>query len=1352
MAPPAEDYYCWQFQPNTFDPSRCRSCLRPNHMHLSTTTSEHANAAELHDLQEMGVGDKNNDEDNNYEDDLALSEVTTCASSDDVSGGWTFEWNLERSPSPQWEPENCETDFQPSFLNQWGQSERSTSLSPRSPSAGQTEMTQLDPSSPRDAENSGMDERRGRDMSRRASESRGGREKESGYFSPDRRGDGVRQMEEENKRTYRYYERGHPLPNNYVPEPKACVPYRNVSLGLPSQRRNPDTYMQATWRSESPQRYTYHSNFRQGTDSERNSPTRHSSLSPDRYRLSESPVEPRRGSSHCRSQARASLQGSFQIQSNCASRHTSGRSSPSCRRGSMASYNALAHRRTDSFQLQSGEYEDHKICSKESRSLSQASNKHSLDSEKLYRNLESISHCRSSAVRQISYEGSQASPQSRTALSSLANTLSHNSREVSPSRNGYSPQSHVSLREPDLRDKRLSQSQGSWQGSSHSLPNLPSSHGSSSSRREGAGSHILVGSPSHVAVTDSHKVNEGVASWQGFSHSILSRPPSQASSSSRRIADSQVLGGSPSYFAVTEPDEANEGVGSWQGSSHSLLGHTPSQGFYSSRLLVDSQVDGSPSHVVATDTVNSNNGIVKVSSERSKSNIRRGMDALLLSEPKKAVVEPEEVGMTMDDYIVLADIPKIQVEAEETFPGLRRRNESPSPCRDQRQRSYRYQDKTDICSPRLEPDESRRGRERGRDRREKFRDLDTERQSAASLHAQTSDQSGKHRSLKVKDRARPKDPQARGWMSRLNEQGKWKRQWFVLGDTSLRYYRDSEAEESDNLDGEISLTSCVNVSDCDVEKNYGLQIQTKRVVFTLSAVTSRIRQNWVRLLKQAIQNNTNQSDSSSEKENPRSRRLSSSQPPAQFPCEGSSHEPATSIYNTVVANTNRDPTIEGDLGRDLSLATQREQGEGWDREQAKRLEERNKWFEGGFPLSEMSTRWDSMELKRGSIPVPVNETIDSEVNKKWTEFETSFRDLSDQSLIGTQAYQPSSQGEALSINSQTLQTNKAEALQKEQVETVKKERQAMGIDVDSPCGPGAPCRAKLEAMEVAHRKEMQELQEKHARERRKLEEERGRMLQEESQAAAKAIEALKAAHREELQREVEKARSLDGGAAHMDSYRGHMPQADVLHSELNVLSEHYSQKCLELRSSEQSNKNRETELDHKKKEMEQLQRENQELKTKLAEEISRMRLFITGQRSDVVSLCKTEATPSNLEGLSAAIATFLVENAHTDDTPQVAYRKALLLKRLTWTSFILSKVTTLLRAKENEVQYLKKEISCLQNEVQTLMKEKEAVYKLYKEAYVELSDTRGRSQLELGSLNEHLRLANAALQEGDRQT
>lgn len=61
----------------------------------------------------------------------------------------------------------------------------------------------------------------------------------------------------------------------------------------------------------------------------------------------------------------------------------------------------------------------------------------------------------------------------------------------------------------------------------------------------------------------------------------------------------------------------------------------------------------------------------------------------------------------------------------------------------------------------------------------------------------------------------------------------------------------------------------------------------------------------------------------------------------------------------------------------------------------------------------------------------------------------------------------------------------------------------MGIEVDSLCSPGAPCRARLEAMEAAHQKEMHDLQEKHAQEVRELEGRRDKMLQEESQAAAK---------------------------------------------------------------------------------------------------------------------------------------------------------------------------------------------------------------------------------------------------------
>ncbi|XP_035493339.2 TRIO and F-actin-binding protein-like [Scophthalmus maximus] len=671
-----------------------------------------------------------------------------------------------------------------------------------------------------------------------------------------------------------------------------------------------------------------------------------------------------------------------------------------------------------------------------------------------------------------------------------------------------------------------------------------------------------------------------------------------------------------------------------------------------------------------------------------------------------------EVGMTMEDYILLADIPKIQLESEEEIPGLRRRNQSPSPCRDQRVRTYRHQDEIDVCSSGLEPDVGSRGRERGRDRREKCRDSEngrsSRRPSTASLHTQSSEnQSGKHRPSKLKERAPPEHLQTQGWMSRLDEHEKWRKHWFVLGDTSLRYYRDSEPEESDDLDGEIDLTTCVNVSDCDVEINYGLRIQTKRAVFTLSAVTSRIRRNWVKLLKLAIQNNTHQLDTGSEKENPLSRRPSSCQPLTRFTCKDSGYEPTAST--TTAANSHqanhhhhrRHQTVDGRLHTDLSPASQREEGEGWDREQAKRLEERNKWFEEGVPFSEMSSRWDSMELKKGSVLVPVIETMDLEVTRKWVEFEKlSFRDISAQTLIGahqpsspqasqspvtTQTYQSSSNeaehtvtGSQADLTSsqqdlpssngvKTNQTNTAEALQKEalslrkQVESIKKERAAMGIEVDSPCGPGAPCRARLEAMEVNHRKALQELQCQHEREIKDLEEQRDTMLQQESQAAAKAMEALRAAHREELEREVEKARRSPGEAAHVDtSHRGHMPQADVLHSELDVLSDRYSQKCLELNSTEQSSKSRETELGHKEKELEQLRRENQELKAKLAEEISRMRSFITGQRSDMTSLGSAERT--------------------------------------------MSEVEMLLRAKENEVQYLKKEISCLQSEVQSLNK------------------------------------------------
>uniref|UniRef100_A0A3P8ZEN9 PH domain-containing protein n=2 Tax=Esox lucius TaxID=8010 RepID=A0A3P8ZEN9_ESOLU len=550
-------------------------------------------------------------------------------------------------------------------------------------------------------------------------------------------------------------------------------------------------------------------------------------------------------------------------------------------------------------------------------------------------------------------------------------------------------------------------------------------------------------------------------------------------------------------------------------------------------------------------------------------------------------------------------------------------------------------------------------------------------------------------------------------MSKLDEYGEWRRHWFVMGDAALSFYRDSEAEESHDLDGEIDLTDCVNVLDWDTDNNYGFQIHTKEAVFTLSASTSRIRRSWVKALRQAVQQprpSPRQSDDSGRGRHGYRPPASPHSPPSNPPCEDSEPQSPSSTPRAHQMDSE-------DLDRMSSkmfVASQREAGEGWDREQAKRLEERNKWFEEGIPFSDRGGRWESLELKTGGVPLAVTHTMDVDVSKKWAELESlSFREMSELSLIGAQTNQ--SHETIPNGTTQTILTTSAMALQREalslrqQVKGLRMERVAMGTEVEGMCGPGAPCSQRLEAMEEAHHRALKELQESHARQIRDLQAQRDRLLQEESKATAQAVEALNWVHSEELVREVEKARRMPGGQAHVDpTYNGQMPQADAFSSELDVLSERYSQKCLELSRAEQSGKDRETELNRMEREMEQLCKENKELQARLTEEISRMRCFIMGQRSACVSPGNCERSPSELE--------------------------------------------MLLRAKENEVVYLQKEVSCLRNEVQSLTMEKQNAWDRYKEVYVELSAMKGTSELEIRNLKEHLRLANAALQEGGRDT
>ncbi|XP_035603820.1 golgin subfamily A member 4 isoform X3 [Oncorhynchus keta] len=88
----------------------------------------------------------------------------------------------------------------------------------------------------------------------------------------------------------------------------------------------------------------------------------------------------------------------------------------------------------------------------------------------------------------------------------------------------------------------------------------------------------------------------------------------------------------------------------------------------------------------------------------------------------------------------------------------------------------------------------------------------------------------------------------KGWMTKLYEDGMWKKHWFVLTDQSLRYYRDSIAEEAADMDGEIDLSTCYDVTEFPVQRNYGFQILSKEGACTLSAMTSGIRRNWIQAI------------------------------------------------------------------------------------------------------------------------------------------------------------------------------------------------------------------------------------------------------------------------------------------------------------------------------------------------------------------------------------------------------------------------------------------------------------------------------------------------------------------------
>ncbi|CAG7816532.1 unnamed protein product [Allacma fusca] len=119
------------------------------------------------------------------------------------------------------------------------------------------------------------------------------------------------------------------------------------------------------------------------------------------------------------------------------------------------------------------------------------------------------------------------------------------------------------------------------------------------------------------------------------------------------------------------------------------------------------------------------------------------------------------------------------------------------------------------------------------------------------------------------------------------------------------------------------------------------------------------------------------------------------------------------------------------------------------------------------------------------------------------------------------------------------------------------------------------CSKGLEALENSHRRMITELEEKHRREIQSLRIEKEAALQEETNATLAALDALRKNHEIELQREMtrfkdEFIRKFQDGQDLSALHREHEEELTEIKNEILLLSDNYSNKCLEASKMEET--------------------------------------------------------------------------------------------------------------------------------------------------------------------------------------
>ncbi|VCX10443.1 unnamed protein product [Gulo gulo] len=583
----------------------------------------------------------------------------------------------------------------------------------------------------------------------------------------------------------------------------------------------------------------------------------------------------------------------------------------------------------------------------------------------------------------------------------------------------------------------------------------------------------------------------------------------------------------------------------------------------------------------------------------------------------------------------------------------------------------------------------------------------------------------------------------KGWLTKQYEDGQWKKHWFVLADQSLRYYRDSAAEEAADLDGEIDLSTCYDVTEYPVQRNYGFQIHTKEGEFTLSAMTSGIRRNWIQTIMKHVHPTSAPDVTSSlpEEKNRSSSSFETCLRPSEKP-EVERGEPDPEQKRSRARERRREGRsktfdwaefrpIQQALAQERASATgapdahpEAEAGE-LERERARRREERRKRF-GMLDATDGPATDDTalrMEVDRSpGLPMTADlktQNVHVEIEQRWHQVETTPLREEKQVPIAPLHLSSSEDG------SDRLSTHELTSLLEKELEQSQKEasdlleqnrllqdqlRVALGREQSAREGYvlQATCERGFAAMEETHQKKIEDLQRQHQRELEKLREEKDRLLAEETAATISAIEAMKNAHREEMERELEKSQRSQISSINSDIEalrRQYLEELQSVQRELEVLSEQYSQKCLENAHLAQALEAERQALRQCQRENQELNAHNQELNNRLAAEIARLRTLLTGDAGG-------EAAGSPLtQGKDAY------------------------------------ELEVLLRVKESEIQYLKQEISSLKDELQTALRDKKYASDKYKDIYTELSIVRAKADCDISRLKEQLKAATEALGE-----